>query len=97
MADKIADNGNNAGDLSILVKGQIVPIYPEQKNILESLEAAEIETHSHCRDGFCGVCRVTLCQGEIDYPNGEPLAYVGDNEILPCCCIAKTSITIEID
>jgi len=97
MTGKSTDNDDITSKLSISVNEQTVAILPDQKNILESLEYAGVETHSHCRDGFCGVCRVTLCHGEIYYPNGEPLAYVGDNEILPCCCVAKTSIVIEID
>ncbi|NQY64982.1 MAG: 2Fe-2S iron-sulfur cluster binding domain-containing protein [Alteromonadaceae bacterium] len=81
----------------ITVQNDEVPVLPEHKTVLESLEAANIETHSHCRDGFCGVCRVTLISGNIHYPNGEPLAYVGDDEILPCCCIASSDLSLEID
>ena len=81
----------------ITVQNNEVPVLPDHKTVLDSLEAADIETHSHCRDGFCGVCRVTLISGEIHYPNGEPLAYVGDDEILPCCCIASSDLCLGID
>lgn len=68
-----------------------------KQTLLECLEAADVEVHYHCRDGFCGACRVTLHEGEIHYPNGEPLAFVNPNEILPCCCVPVTNITLEIE
>ncbi|WNC69998.1 class I ribonucleotide reductase maintenance protein YfaE [Thalassotalea nanhaiensis] len=67
------------------------------KTTLEFLESNNIDIHFHCRDGFCGACRVTLEQGEIEYINGEPLAFVRDGEVLPCCCIPKTDIVISTE
>lgn len=81
----------------VCVNEQEFPYIAEDKTMLNCLEKNGVEVHYHCRDGFCGACRVTLVSGEIEYPNGEPLAFVGDNEILPCCCIPSTDITIEID
>jgi ferredoxin len=66
-------------------------------NLLECIESADIEVHYHCRDGYCGACRVTLTRGQISYPQGEPLAYVGDNEILPCCCIPMSNIELKVE
>ena len=73
--------------------------FDDQKHgtVLEFLETQDIEVHFHCRDGFCGACRVKLNQGEIHYPQGEPLAFVRPGEILTCCCIAKTDIDITLD
>ena len=81
----------------IMVQGKVVPFESNEQTLLDCLESADIEVHYHCRDGFCGACRVTLVTGEINYPLGEPLAFVGDNEILPCCCIPVTDITLIID
>ena len=81
----------------IMVQGKVVPFENNEQTLLECLESANIEVHYHCRDGFCGACRVTLVEGEINYPQGEPLAFVGENEILPCCCIPVTDITLKID
>ncbi|OUS30728.1 hypothetical protein A9Q98_04270 [Thalassotalea sp. 42_200_T64] len=64
------------------------------RTALEYFEYYDIEIHYHCRDGFCGACRVTLDKGQIEYINGEPLAYIREGEILPCCCIPKTDIEI---
>ena len=81
----------------IMVQGKVVPFENNEQTLLDCLESANIEVHYHCRDGFCGACRVTLVEGEINYPQGEPLAFVGENEILPCCCIPVTDITLVID
>lgn len=88
---------DNQSLAKISVNNTIVDFTDPKQTLLECLESADIEVHYHCRDGFCGACRVSLIEGEISYPNGEPLAYIGDGEILPCCCIPITDITLEID
>jgi len=83
--------------LKINVQSKVVHYENNEQTLLECLESADVEVHYHCRDGFCGACRVTLVEGEINYPLGEPLAFVGDNEILPCCCIPVTDISLLLD
>lgn len=84
-------------DHKVTVNNKEIIFLDSQKSLLECLEAAKVEVHYHCRDGFCGVCRVKLKKGEIDYPNGDPLAYIGENEILPCCCVPRSDLSLEID
>jgi len=79
---------------SITVDSRKVSFLEEDKTILNALEKENIDVHFHCRDGFCGACRVTLLSGKISYPKGEPLAYIGDAEILPCCCVPISDINI---
>jgi len=81
----------------VTVQGKVIPYENNEETLLDCLESADVEVHYHCRDGFCGACRVTLVEGEINYPQGEPLAFVGQGEILPCCCIPVTDITLNID
>ncbi|MCW8866570.1 MAG: class I ribonucleotide reductase maintenance protein YfaE [Colwellia sp.] len=81
----------------ITVQGKQVCFENKEQTLLECLEDNDVKVDYHCRDGFCGACRVTLTAGEINYPNGEPLAFVGDKEILPCCCVPVTDISLEID
>ena len=81
----------------ISVRGRVIAFKKQKQTLLECLEQADVEVHYHCRDGFCGACRVTLTAGEINYPKGEPLAFVGDNEILPCCCVPVTDISLELN
>lgn len=81
----------------ISANGKIINFEDKKQTLLDCLEQANVEVHYHCRDGFCGACRVTLTAGEVHYPNGDPLAYVGDNEILPCCCVPITDISLTIE
>lgn len=64
-------------------------------HILGFLERNGVEMNSHCREGLCGTCRTKLVHGQVNYPNGRPLGYVRDGEILPCCCHPTTDIKIE--
>ena len=80
----------------ITVQGKKVCYKSKDQTLLECLEDNDIKVDYHCRDGFCGACRVTLTSGEINYPNGEPLAFVGEDEILPCCCVPVTDINLKI-
>ncbi len=78
----------------ITIEQQKIPFDPADKTLLNSLEKNNVDVHYHCRDGFCGACRVTLTCGQVEYPNGEPLAFVGDNEILTCCSIPVSDISL---
>jgi ferredoxin len=89
LADKKSHN--------ICVDDKTITFQESDRSILECLENANVEVHFHCRDGFCGACRVKLVEGEIYYPQGEPLAFVGDGEVLSCCCIPKSDIKLIIE
>lgn len=82
--------------IKITVASQEIIYLDSHKTLLACLESSDIEVHYHCRDGYCGACRVTLKSGDIHYPQGEPLAFVGEGEILPCCCIPIGDITIDV-
>lgn len=81
--------------LVILVNHQQSIPHQDNNTILESLEQHKVDVHYHCREGFCGACRTKLISGEIDY-KVEPLAFIDDDEILPCCCVPLTDIEIEL-
>ena len=63
--------------------------------LLESLEAQNIEVHYQCREGYCGSCRTQLLEGRVHY-HEEPMAWLDDDEILPCCCIPKSDLKIKL-
>lgn len=81
----------------IIVDNKEILYSPQHRNLLECLEDSAVEVHYHCRDGYCGACRVTLLKGQVSYPQGEPLAYVAPDEILPCCCIPTSNIAIDVE
>nr|WP_051790438.1 class I ribonucleotide reductase maintenance protein YfaE [Endozoicomonas montiporae] len=64
-------------------------------NLLEALESQKVEVEYQCREGFCGSCQVQLLEGEVEYTS-EPIAFIPEGRILPCCCHAKSDLTIEI-
>ena len=39
--------------------------------------------------------RSKLINGEVEYTT-DPLAFIDDDEILPCCCIPISNIEIEL-
>lgn len=64
--------------------------------LLLSLESAQINVQYHCREGYCGACRTRLMKGDVEYTTA-PLAFIDDDEILPCCCEPSTDIEISIE
>ena len=83
--------------ITLIDDSNVINYRDEDKTLLNCLENHNIEVHYHCRDGFCGACRIKLEKGQVLYPNGEPLAFVGDKEILPCCCIPVTDVTLNLE
>lgn len=70
--------------------------HSEGNTLLETLEQNSLQVHYHCREGFCGACRTKLNSGEVEYTT-DPLAFIDDDEILPCCCIPVTNIDITLE
>lgn len=92
----MSDTQNSSASDSVRVTlhtGQTATQRPD-KTLLESLEAESIEVHYHCREGFCGACRTKLLSGQVKYLT-DPLAFIDDDEILPCCCQAVGDIKIK--
>ncbi|MFT7007778.1 MAG: ferredoxin [Colwellia sp.] len=81
---------------SITIEDRDIIFVNKDKTILNTLEREKIESHFHCRDGFCGACRCSLKEGTVEYTQ-YPLAFIGDNEILTCCSYPTSNIVIEID
>lgn len=63
--------------------------------LLQVMEHRSIPVQAHCRGGFCGACRTTVVSGEVQY-HIEPLAFLDDNEVLPCACKAITDLQLAI-
>ena len=64
-------------------------------SILSCLEDHDIAISFQCRSGYCGACRARLVEGETFYVK-KPIAWINNGEILPCCSIPKSNISIEI-
>lgn len=70
-------------------------IIPNIGSLLESLEQSGVEVESHCREGFCGACRMKKAKGEVEYFD-YPLGYAEEDEVLVCCSKPKTDIVIDV-
>ncbi|MDW8846897.1 class I ribonucleotide reductase maintenance protein YfaE [Erwinia sp. P7711] len=85
-----------AGSLIVLrASGTQLQCEKEHPSLLDALEAHQICVEYQCREGFCGSCRTRLLKGEVSYA-AKPLAFVQDDEILPCCCKANGDIELEM-
>lgn len=72
-------------------------VCPDEKmSLLEAIESESIEVDYQCRQGFCGCCRVKLTEGKVAYFE-EPIAFIPEDYVLPCCCRAKGDVTVELD
>lgn len=65
---------------------------PDQ-TILVSIEEANLSIDSHCKSGYCGVCRCKLIKGNVIY-KVEPLASVNAGEVISCVAYANDDIEI---
>lgn len=67
----------------------------KDSTLLESIESENIEIHRQCREGYCGACRTKLISGKVHYLL-DPLAFIDEDEILPCCCVASEDLELQI-
>ena len=81
--------------ITLSANGQQLACKSEHRNLLEVFEHHQVEVEYQCREGYCGSCRTRLVSGQVDWLT-EPLAFINEGEILPCCCRAKGDIEIEM-
>ena len=65
------------------------------ETLLDGLERTGHEVEYQCRAGYCGSCRVKLLSGSVTYAE-LPLAFIGPDEILPCCCTLMSDINLDV-
>ncbi len=87
-------SNSNARFMVNVIEHKTVP-HPSNQTLLETLEQHNIEIQYHCREGYCGACRSTLLKGQVEYKT-DPLAFIDDDEILPCCCVPCEDIEIKL-
>lgn len=82
--------------MALIVTNNFQFILDKNENLLDALEHTGHEVEYQCRAGYCGSCRTKIRSGTEHVTYEEfPLAFVGRDEILPCCC--KVQGQIEID
>jgi ferredoxin len=73
----------------------LVHLEAQAHPLLALLEQQKIPVETHCRSGYCGVCRKRLVRGQVTYPE-QPLAYVEEGEALLCCAHPVSDVTVDI-
>ena len=81
--------------IKLCLSGAQLEYSDEHPSLLAALEAHNICVEYQCREGYCGSCRTRLIKGEVSYV-GQPLAFIQQGEILPCCCTANGDIEIDL-
>lgn len=83
--------------ISLIYKKKIKKIYYKKKQTLLSfLKKKKINITYQCCEGYCGICRIILIKGKIKYLKKNNFVLLNKKEILTCCCIPETNITIKI-
>ena len=66
------------------------------KKLLDLIRDQGANHYTECESGFCGACRTTLIDGQVNHFND--LGYRGENEVLPCCSIPATeTVTLNLN
>lgn len=81
--------------VTLRASGTQLPCPKSEACLLDVLELHDVEVEYQCRSGYCGVCRLKLVKGDVVY-HQQPLAFINDGEILPCCCMPLTDIELEL-
>ena len=79
--------------ISLQNSGQQLVSQGEHTNLLEVFEQHQVAVEYQCREGFCGSCRMRLVKGKVVYRQ-QPLAFIQDGDILPCCCLPVGDIEL---
>lgn len=81
--------------VTLRITGTQLQCRDEHPSLLAALESHKIAVEYQCREGYCGSCRCRLLAGQVTWLT-EPLAFIQEGEILPCCCLAQGDIELEI-
>lgn len=68
----------------------------DKSSLLKILIQNNIHINYQCKDGYCGTCKVILITGKIHYFKKNIIAVLKKNEIISCCCIVLSNITIKL-
>jgi ferredoxin len=70
-------------------------VYGEEFSLLDSMEEHQFPITYNCRGGYCGLCKVQLTSGKVNWVQ-DSLVSLEAGEILVCCCVPDGSISLTI-
>lgn len=70
-----------------------------ERSLLETLRAQNIDVQSDCEEGLCGVCEVAVLAGEIDHRDSilSPTERRENKRMMACCSRAKGGGKLVLD
>ncbi len=68
----------------------------DRGTLLEMAESVGLAPNFGCRSGICGTCTTRLLNGAVDYVE-EPVAPIGNGEVLLCCSVPRRGTEVELD
>ena len=81
--------------VTVKVNDSIEIVCKKDDNLLRVLEKNGYEIDYECQEAHCGTCRTIMTKGRVEYAF-EPVAYIGENEVLPCSAIIKSDLDLII-
>jgi ferredoxin len=70
---------------------------PSNKSLLDVLNEAGFDVTFSCKAGGCGACKITVCQGEIDYKSTSLLSKEKGFALQSCVDRGIGKLKLEID
>ncbi|KAI6760381.1 hypothetical protein HG530_009241 [Fusarium avenaceum] len=70
---------------------------PSNKTLLDVLNEAGFDILYSCKSGACGACKVTVCNGEVDYKSTALLAKEKGSALQACVDRGLGKLAVEID
>jgi len=82
--------------VTVKVNDSVEIICNKNDNLLRVLEKNGYEIDYECQEAHCGTCRTVMTKGKVKYAF-EPVAYIGENEVLPCSALIKSDLDLIIE
>lgn len=81
--------------VGLAVSGRQFRYSGRKDSFFQFLEKQHVVIEYQCRSGYCGACRCRLIKGSVVYWT-KPLAFAGERDVLPCCCIPASDVVLDI-
>jgi len=82
--------------VTVTVNSSVIITCNQDDNLLRVLEKNGYEIDYECQEAHCGTCRTIMTKGKVEY-SFEPVAYIGENEVLPCSAVIKSDLDLTIE
>lgn len=93
--EQMCDDNGDPILVTFLDSGTTEPLTDRDLSVLTVARRAGVNPAVSCETGVCGTCRAPLRGGTVEY-NAEPAVAPEPGELLICCAVPKTSVTVGI-